>query len=61
MQLTGENSFSVTTSGPPQLSKVFKNTGKAVVNMGKVLSSFGSNVSNVSNAPSVASPRYARC
>ncbi|CAN0270350.1 unnamed protein product, partial [Pylaiella littoralis] len=57
MQLTGENSFSASTSPPPQLSQVIKNTGKAVVNIGRVLSSFGSNVSHASNSPSVASPR----
>lgn len=57
MQLTGENSFSASTNAPPQLSQVIKNTGKAVVNIGRVLSSFGSNVSHASNSPSVASPR----
>eukprot|EP00752_Nemacystus_decipiens_P006545 g5895.t1 len=59
MQLTGESSMS-TTGQPARMSHVLKQTGKAVINMGRALTTLKSNVSNASNVsspPSMASPR----
>eukprot|EP00903_Cladosiphon_okamuranus_P021659 g19913.t1 len=59
MQLTGESSMTTTSMQPAMVNTLLKQTGKAVMSMGRTLSTLKSNVSNASNASgaSAASPR----